>query len=429
MSSDAVLREGLVRLASEVPSTRAHILPLLERYAARRQRIAPDPTPQSGMQDYLHHLKKWLETPYPSIEGVLGVARSEVYVSVGIGELYIEVPKDGTTVTVKVTPDGKHRVYGVLRGGAKIDKVFPFVAVDPGYSRGTQGAISDYISDNLPTKLVYKVFGLGQPPKVFDGVDDMIRVYGKPSGYVTSPSVRKELKGQPIFKELAGPMGDGRSGDAFTIRYETQENFESHQDKSAAAALPRDFFLPSEIRNTPPTEPAEGTDLSIWVWQSKTTGKWFGIAFAAKQSKPLWHHMFKTQEQAKRLVDQTIQNRKAVMKYKQDRIDERKNFQHNLKEGDILYASWGYDQTNVDFYQVKEVIGKSVVIQGIQSKIVAERQQSNQVVPVPNAFHGQPMKKIPGGSGGSPSVKLTSYSSARLWDGKPLWETASGWGH
>ena len=34
---------------------------------------------------------------------------------------------------------------------------------------------------------------------------------------------------------------------------------------------------------------------------------------------------------------------------------------HSFKVGDILYSSWGYEQTNIDFYQVAELNGSSMV--------------------------------------------------------------------
>ena len=38
---------------------------------------------------------------------------------------------------------------------------------------------------------------------------------------------------------------------------------------------------------------------------------------------------------------------------------------HHYKVGDILYNSWGYNQTNVDWYQVIKVKPKSIVIHPI----------------------------------------------------------------
>ena len=38
-----------------------------------------------------------------------------------------------------------------------------------------------------------------------------------------------------------------------------------------------------------------------------------------------------------------------------------KQVQHSFKVGDILASSWGYEQTNVDLYQVVELNGVSMV--------------------------------------------------------------------
>lgn len=34
---------------------------------------------------------------------------------------------------------------------------------------------------------------------------------------------------------------------------------------------------------------------------------------------------------------------------------------HDVKVGDLFYTSWGYEQTNVNFFQVIELVGKSSV--------------------------------------------------------------------
>ena len=41
--------------------------------------------------------------------------------------------------------------------------------------------------------------------------------------------------------------------------------------------------------------------------------------------------------------------------------DERKALRHDLKAGTILYAASGYDQTNIDFYEVVMVISPKTV--------------------------------------------------------------------
>jgi hypothetical protein len=94
-----------------------------------------------------------------------------------------------------------------------------------------------------------------------------------------------------------------------------------------------------------------------------------------------------------------------------------------VKVGDIFSASWGYDQTNVDFYEVVRLTGASVVVRKIASRDVgggAAAQWSGKAVPVPGQYTGEEMtKRIITGYQGRPSFKVTSYSWASLWDGEP----------
>jgi hypothetical protein len=41
---------------------------------------------------------------------------------------------------------------------------------------------------------------------------------------------------------------------------------------------------------------------------------------------------------------------------------------HNYKINDIFYNSWGYDQTNIDFYQVVGVTAKTIKVKEIKSR-------------------------------------------------------------
>jgi hypothetical protein len=98
--------------------------------------------------------------------------------------------------------------------------------------------------------------------------------------------------------------------------------------------------------------------------------------------------------------------------------------------GDIFVSSWGYDQTNIDFYEVTGLTGASVKVRPIASKehgtstLWAQRD----VVPDPGNFKGPEMTKRIQTSEfrGETSVYFTinSYSSASLWDGKPEHETS-----
>lgn len=55
--------------------------------------------------------------------------------------------------------------------------------------------------------------------------------------------------------------------------------------------------------------------------------------------------------------------------------------------GTILYDSWGYDQTNVDFYQVVEVTKKNVKVRKIGAELIeTDTYDSGRVKPVKDSF-------------------------------------------
>jgi len=80
---------------------------------------------------------------------------------------------------------------------------------------------------------------------------------------------------------------------------------------------------------------------------------------------------------------------------KAKRVVERKEAQENVKEGDIFVASWGWEQTNVDAYQVVAKKGATVTLREIGLKSIegSEGFMSDLVVPVKDAFIGEEFKK------------------------------------
>ena len=82
---------------------------------------------------------------------------------------------------------------------------------------------------------------------------------------------------------------------------------------------------------------------------------------------------------------------------KQTKQEAQKNLINPFKVGDILYNSWGYDQTNIDFYQVVEVGAKSVKIREIGSEMTTKEGYSSMsafVSPKENDFTGPTETKI-----------------------------------
>ena len=97
-----------------------------------------------------------------------------------------------------------------------------------------------------------------------------------------------------------------------------------------------------------------------------------------------------------------------------------------VKVGDVFYRSWGYDQTNVNWYVVVALTPKRVKIQ----ECLGRRTDDWHTVPRPNETFGEIMTKQVRHYNGRATLSFNSYSSCYQWDGQtPQYQTASGWGH
>lgn len=91
-----------------------------------------------------------------------------------------------------------------------------------------------------------------------------------------------------------------------------------------------------------------------------------------------------------------------------------------LNIGDILDSHWGYEQTNVDYYEVVGLTPKGVKIRQIESQRSYTGSMCGECVPVKGMYRGDvKTKQVKATSNGDAYLKLTSFSSAWKWDGKP----------
>ena len=104
-----------------------------------------------------------------------------------------------------------------------------------------------------------------------------------------------------------------------------------------------------------------------------------------------------------------------------------------IKEGDIWSSSWGYNQTNVDFYQVARVTAKAVTLIQIDKKLVRSTGHYDYYTPLKGSAlpDGKTYRRKVNWYREEPYAKLENYSQgpvARPWNGKALEQTGMG-GH
>jgi len=136
----------------------------------------------------------------------------------------------------------------------------------------------------------------------------------------------------------------------------------------------------------------------------------------------VFHIQFRSVERMFEHAEQHLAEIEAKRVYKAERAAKKKaataSARNSVIVDDIFVSSWGYEQTQVDAYQVVEKIGNAtVVLRPIATAVVAGSEQfmSQSVRPIYNAFISEDTitKRI-----GEYGITLNSYSSAYQWDGK-----------
>jgi hypothetical protein len=183
------------------------------------------------------------------------------------------------------------------------------------------------------------------------------------------------------------------------------------------------------------------------VYTYQRAGGTYALAFRGTAGKPEWHYRFKTEGARDQRIDEffaSIQHHKTS---KAERRQKASAYRHDVKPGDIFRASWGYDQTNIDYYQVVRLIGEHMAeVREIQQQSEDTAYMQGKCVPMPGAWateayydgdaeqykaeHGlyprrdkAPFRvKIQGHEGGEPYFRVASYCSASRI--KPLAEIA-----
>lgn len=131
---------------------------------------------------------------------------------------------------------------------------------------------------------------------------------------------------------------------------------------------------------------------SIKAWRGKAKKPFANFYFRSVADRDNWL--------AKTKADEDDRQNRAVTRKAED--DQRKaEAKEKLQVGTLLHNSWGYDQTNCDFYQVTARTGCRVELTPIAGEMVegSEGFMSCRMKPVRDKFCGKPITKIIGRHG------------------------------
>lgn len=201
--------------------------------------------------------------------------------------------------------------------------------------------------------------------------------------------------------------------------------------------FPREFYIPKGALKV------SDKQSSAVAYLHDRLGVPYALAFQGKADKPSWHYRFRDAARREKAIVEHFEN---VRRRERAKIEDRaktKTFVHSVQVGDIYRTCWGYDQTNVEFFEIVEVKGKYAILREIASASVDDGKGSERCVPQSGAFlspryqgddRGLPIRRLIQDR----AIKIDECRRASPWGsrgpggiviGESCSRTAAGWGH
>ena len=112
--------------------------------------------------------------------------------------------------------------------------------------------------------------------------------------------------------------------------------------------------------------------------------KVFAQGFSGKRQRPVWVTHFANDEVCDAYVGQWVKS-----------LEQELQNTNTLKVGDVLYSCWGYEQTNVYFYQVTEVSssGAMVTVRELETERHEAETMQYDIIPLLGKFKSGPLRR------------------------------------
>lgn len=167
----------------------------------------------------------------------------------------------------------------------------------------------------------------------------------------------------------------------------------------------------------------KASDAVVYLYTSPK-GRLLAMGFAGTSARPAWHYSFRDAAQREKRVREFFEAQRLRASYRAADKAKRTSFRHTYKPGDLFRASWGYDQTNVDWYEVTEVRGADLILREIAQDRGETDGWSGKCVPLPGQYIGEPVRKrAQEGGVRFASYKWASYVAPKMVGGVPVYDS------
>lgn len=167
--------------------------------------------------------------------------------------------------------------------------------------------------------------------------------------------------------------------------------------------MPREFYIPKNSTKIADKQ----SDAVAYVYERG--GKPLAAIFYGNRAKPIAHYSYRNEERRAQAIADAFNSRRAALAHKIKQQAERKAWANPYKVGDLFRRSWGYDQTNIDWYEVVDVRGKMLMVREIQQERVSTGWMQGKTTPQPGKFREGAPRKCLAQDG---RIKINHYAHA-----------------
>lgn len=173
-----------------------------------------------------------------------------------------------------------------------------------------------------------------------------------------------------------------------------------------------------------PVKDAERLDLAecrAVFFAYSLAGVLYGAGFSGTKARPDFHYKFISTEARDKYRAIWLEQLKAREDDRQARGMAAGETVNPFKVGDVLVSSWGYEQTNVDFYQVEAVTPCGVTVRKLLAENIEHSGDRGTCVPLVGQFNpsAKPVRaRVKGLPGSDPHIRI-NHGLATVWNGKP----------
>lgn len=167
----------------------------------------------------------------------------------------------------------------------------------------------------------------------------------------------------------------------------------------------RDFFVPM---NEPTLRTIQRPDLNAVAYTYESKGVPYALAFKGKANNPAFHYRFPDVKRRTAYIENWFTGITQHEQIKKEHRIIRNKEMDEIRVGDILYHSWGYDQTNIDFYQVVARTPGTITVRELCQDATRTYFDGGHCTPLRNRFVKDSKPEL---------LRSAKYSK---WDGRPL---------